>query len=415
MISVASAIEIALSQARVADAVCTSLQQASGRVLAEDILSDIDMPPFDKSSMDGYALQAAATATAPVTLQVVGTIPAGVFPHFEVRPSQAAKIMTGAPLPKGADSVQMVEKTVPGQEESVQILEAVAAGQHVAKRGEVLRSQACVLSTGSYIGPQVLALLATVGREEVLTYACPRVGVLVTGDELVDISKYPAPGQIRNSNGYALLGQVQETGIEAVPLGIVSDDPKELSKKIRTGLANDVLLITGGVSMGEFDLVEKLLTEAGAEILFEAVNIKPGKPAVFGKAGKTLIFGLPGNPVSASTVFEVIVRPVLRKMMGFERFENIKVRARLTATFKSRTSRENYLPGWADVFAGKFVVHPVASMGSADVFAHARSNCYVIAPPEIDEFDEGEELDVMLRSDFWHGNARQSNLVTPLK
>lgn len=405
MISVARAIEIVLSHVRVAPAECIPLLQAMHRVLAENIFSDIDLPPFDKASMDGYAFRSAATASVPVNLRVVGTIAAGVFPRFEIGSGQAAKIMTGAPLPAGADCVQMVEKTESESAEQVQILEAVVPGQHVAKQGEVLRADTCVLKAGSYVSPQTLALLATVGHEEVSTYKRPRVGILVTGDELVDVSENPGPGQIRNSNAAALFAQVRETGAQAIPLGIASDDLQELASKIREGLANDMLLMTGGVSMGEFDFVEQVLTEIGAEIFFKKVNIKPGKPAVFAKVGETLIFGLPGNPVSASTVFEVIARPALRKMMGFTQFGNVKVEAKLTEAFKSKTRRENYLPGQAAWRDGTFLVRPVVSKGSADVRAHALSNCYLLAPPETDNFEPGLQIEVMLRSDFWCGNG----------
>ncbi len=404
MIPVKEATRIALEMARPPGVVEATLREAVGMVLAEDIFSDIDMPPFDKSSMDGYALLSSDAGQTPVELAVAGTIPAGTMPDFKLRSGQAAKIMTGAPMPAGADSVQMVEKTGPSADAGVRILEPVSPGQHVAKRGEVVKANSKVLSAGTYISPAVIGLLAAVGRAVVRTYRRVNVGILVTGDELVDVAEKPAPGQIRNSNGFAIAAQVENAGAEAESLGVASDDPIGLHEKIKEGLLFDLLLITGGVSMGEFDFVERVLAERHAEIFYEKVSIKPGKPTVFARVGNTLVFGLPGNPVSASTVFDVIVRPLLLKMMGFQRLENVRVHARLLTDVRSKTKRESYQPACTIYRGSEFLVTPVASKGSADVLAHANSNSYLIAPGNRDEYSAGSEIEVLLRDDFWKGH-----------
>ena len=249
MISVQDAIDVTLSNTEILGVQEVTLLKACDHILAEDINSDIDMPPFEKSSMDGYALRAADCENTPVALDMIGTIPAGSFPDFTVEAGQAAKIMTGAPLPKGADSVQMVEKTEPDGNNRVKILESVSFGKHVANRGEVMKSKAKVLSKGAYITPAMVGLLATVGREKVQVFRKPEMAILITGDELVDVSETPKAGQIRNSNGFNLYHQVLFAGGVPKPLGIVSDNLQDLNDRIAEGLQHDFLLITGGVSM----------------------------------------------------------------------------------------------------------------------------------------------------------------------
>lgn len=404
MISVKQAIANVLNESSTLGTEEVSLYEAAGRILAEDIFSDIDMPPFEKSMMDGYALRAEDCSDGSTILDVVATIPAGVYPDFKIEPGQAAKIMTGAPLPKGANSVQMIEKTEPMGSDKVKILEAVLPEKHVSNTGEVMEKGSKVISPGIGISPAVVGVLASVGQEKVQVFRKPEVGILITGDELVEVHQKPAAGQIRNSNGYNLYHQVLETGAAPVVLGVASDNLDDLREKISAGLEKDVLLISGGVSMGEFDLVEDVLTEKGVRIHFEKVNIKPGKPTVFGTKGSKLIFGLPGNPVSASTIFEVIVKPALRKMMGFTRFNNSILKARLQKDFQSKTKREVYHPAITSLKDGQIFSSPVASKGSADILAFSRSNSYLIIKPEMVKLNKGDTIDVMLRDEFWKFN-----------
>lgn len=400
MISVREAITTALEKTRPLEVEEVDILKARGSVLAEDVISDIDMPPFEKAMMDGYAFRAQDWQNGK-KFRVVGTIAAGTAPDFRISSGEAAKIMTGAPLPEGADSVQMVEKTRPVEAEEVEILESVPQGKHVANRGEIMSSGNVVISSGTYISPAVIGALATVGKSKVKVVRRPSVAILVTGDELVEIGQKPAKGQIRNSNGYALYHQVAASGAYPVVLGIASDDLDKLREKIETGLNSDMLLISGGVSMGEFDLVESVLAEVGVEIHYEKVNIKPGKPTVFATYENKPVFGLPGNPVSASTVFEVIVTPVLRKMMGFSNLTQAVVKATLTSKLQSKTQRENYLPAFTTGKDGEFLTEPVASKGSADILAFARSNSFIIATPELDFAEEGHVIQVVLREEFW--------------
>jgi len=400
MISVQQAIDIALDKTERLEVEEVELSQARGAVLAEDVASDIDLPPFEKSMMDGYALRAEDLAEGR-KLRVVGTIAAGSYPDFSLGAGEAAKIMTGAPLPTGADSVQMVEKTRTDGEDEVEIMEPVAHGKHVARKSEIMASGSEVVASGSCLSPAVIGVLATVGRSSVKVFRRPEIAILVTGDELVEIDQIPGKGQIRNSNGHTLYHQVVESDAWPVTLGIASDDRGTLRKSIKKGLQSDMLLISGGVSMGEFDLVESVLDEVGANIHYEKVNIKPGKPTVFATYQGKPIFGLPGNPVSASTVFEVIVTPVIKKMSGFELLKQSTIKAILQSDLRSKTRRENFMPAITTVENGKFLTTPVDSKGSADILAYARSNSFIIAASEIDFAEKGQSVNVLLRSDFW--------------
>lgn len=402
MISVQEAINITLKETPVLDIEVVSLEEASGHVLAEDVYSDIDMPPFDKSAMDGYAVKYQDTKNCPSVLDVVGVIPAGVYPDFAIQSGQSAKIMTGAPLPEGADSVQMVEKTEPLDNGKVKILESASFGLHVSKKGEIIEAGTKVIPKGTYITPAVVSVLASVGKEEVRIHQRPKVGILVTGDELVEVHQKPNLGQIRNSNGYTLYHQVRESGAQPELLGIASDNINDLTKKIVQGLDTDILLISGGVSMGDLDLVQDVFEKLGVQIYYKRVSIKPGKPTLFGRKDNTLVFGLPGNPVSASTVFEVIVKPAVRKMMGFNRFHNLKVKGILEEDIQNKSKRENYHPARTLYEKDQFHVAPISSMGSADMVALAKSNSFLVVPQEVKEIKKGEWVDVMLRNEVFN-------------
>jgi molybdopterin molybdotransferase len=402
MISVREALEIALQQANPLPAKTAPLLESLGHVLAEAVAADVDMPPFPRSSMDGYAVRSEDVRAAPVTLQVVGTVAAGAHPDFSISAGQAAKIMTGAPLPAGADAVQMIEKTRPRDGESrVELLESVQSGSNVAPLGNEARRGDLVLSSGTSITPGVIGLLAAVGKTTVSIYAAPSVAILATGDELVEINQRPQSGQIRNSNSVTLFAQAQQAGCRPQLLGIAKDDKSHLRQQIAKGLTYELFLITGGVSMGDLDLVGDIFREFDLKIFFDKVAIKPGKPAVMAKSPQGgLIFGLPGNPVSATTVFEVLVRPVIRKMTGFRVYQNQIVFATLTERFVNRSGRENYAPAITRYEDGRFSVQPLKSKGSADMVTYAKGNSYLICPIHCTELNQHEEVSVMLRPEF---------------
>lgn len=410
MIAVKEAIEIALNQASPAGTEEINIRDASSHILAEDVFSDIDMPPFEKSSMDGFAFRAADCQNGATILNVVGTIRAGVYPEFKIKAGEAAKIMTGAPLPAGADSVQMVEKTETIGVNQVTILEPVELGKNVSVKGEIIKANSKVLCKGTFISPAVVGVLATVGLKKVQIYRRPEVAILITGDELVEVNEKPGEGQIRNSNGYALYNQVAATGALPELLGIAPDNVEVLSKRIELGLKKNVLLISGGVSMGEFDFVEDVLAKHGVKIYYDKVNIKPGKPTVFGATDKTLVFGLPGNPVSVSTVFDIIVKPALLKIMGFCNLYNLRIKAALEKDYSTRTKRENYHPAWTSLKEGTFYATPVSSKGSADVVAFAKSNSYLVTTSEKQNFKSGDTAEVLFRDEFWK-NTSSYNLM----
>ncbi|MFQ5707344.1 MAG: gephyrin-like molybdotransferase Glp [bacterium] len=401
MISVQDALDITLAETRRLQAEEVSLLQACGYILAEEVFSDVDMPPFEKSSMDGYAVKYVDLKKAPAVLEVVGWIPAGTHPEFTIRRGQTAKIMTGAPLPAGADSVQIVEKSEPVADGRVKLLESIAPGGNVARAAEVLKAGEKVFGAGTYVSPAVVSVLATVGKSTVKIYRRAEVGILVTGSELVEIDQKPGLAQIRNSNGYTLYHQALEAGARPQHFGVVRDDADEITEKIEAGLSKDVLLISGGVSMGDLDLVAGILKKLGVQILYHKVNVKPGKPLAFGKKGRTLVFGLPGNPVSSSTIFEIFVKPTLLKMMGFRQIHNARVKAVLAADFRHKSKRETYHPARTVCADGQFHVTPLQSKGSADVLAFAKSNSFLILPGDRPAYDRGDQVEVMLRSEVW--------------
>ncbi|MGH7492537.1 MAG: molybdopterin molybdotransferase MoeA [bacterium] len=403
MISLREAYEIVVRQTPRLQAAPVPLLAAPGRVLAEQVNADINMPPFPRSSMDGYAVRTADLAQIPSELHVIATIAAGSFPDFTLQPGQAAKIMTGAPVPPGADAVQMIEKTrAVGHGHAVEILEPVSAGANITPKGSEAQEGEIVLPAGSFISPAVIGLLAAVGKSDVAVYRAPVTGILTTGDELIEITARPARAQIRNSNAYALCALVQQAGGIPRLLGTARDQISDIREKIAPGLQHDLLLLTGGVSMGDLDLVEEAFAQSGFEIFFDKVAVKPGKPVVFARSGATLIFGLPGNPVSANTIFELLVRPAMRKMMGFTSHSNPVVRARLTERFVNRSGREFYAPARVVYENGVFFVHPLKSKGSGDVVSYAASNAYLICPITRTEFKADEEVEVMLRTEFFY-------------
>jgi molybdopterin molybdotransferase len=295
------------------------LAGAVGRILAHDVVSDMDMPPFDKATMDGYACRRADLAHE---LSIVETIPAGYVPRQRIEANQCARIMTGAWVPEGADCVIMVEQTVPGTgpstAETVRFT-GVQTADNICPRGEDVRAGQVVLGKGTRIKPQHIAILAAVGCTSPGVFRRPRVAVVSTGDELVPPGDKPQGSQVRDSNSSQLCAQVGQVGAVARNCGIVADHPDEIDNVLRRAIAeNDLVLLSGGVSAGDYDCVPQIMRRVGIDVLFHKVAIKPGKPAIFGVCGQACCFGLPGNPVSSFVVFELLVKPLLYKMMGHE-------------------------------------------------------------------------------------------------
>ena len=371
------------------------LAAATGRVLRETVSADADMPPFTRSAMDGYAVRAADTAGAPVALEVVEEIPAGAAPRRRLAPGQASRIMTGAALPEGADAVQMVERTEPDQAGKVRILLPVSPGEHVRRQGEDLKCGAVLVESGVVLGPAHIGLLASCGRGVVSVSRRPRVAIIPTGDELVTIDRQPGPTQIRESNGHVLESLARLAGGEPDRRDITPDDAALLRRTIGAALAAcDVLLLSGGVSMGDYDLVGAALLQLGCRPAFDRVAIQPGKPLWFGTwarpgGGDVLVFGLPGNPVSTLVDFLVFARPALRRLAGASSWLDATVAARLAEPLSRRGGRRAYLPAsLADEQIGP-TVRLLPSMGSADMVALARADALAIIPEEAERLEAG--------------------------
>jgi molybdopterin molybdotransferase len=374
---------------------------ALNRVLAEDVAAPRDAPPWDNTAVDGFAVRAADTAGAaperPASLTVIETVPAGRMPSRTVGPGQATRIMTGAPMPAGADAVVMVEDTATGGDQ-VDIQAAVAPAENVRPRGEDVRAGTVMLTAGTPLRPAELAMLASFGRSQVRVTRRPRVGILSTGDELAEIDEPVTEEKILNVNSWAVAAQVLDAGAVPVLLGIARDKPDEIREAIGEGLSTDVLIISGGVSMGDYDFVKDVLSELGGGLAFWKVRIKPARPLAFGTLGSVPAFGLPGNPVSSMVSFEVFVRPFLRKAMGHAELERPVVKARLTEPVRKKAGRRFFL---------RAVVHPdghgghtartTGSQGSGVLSSMVLANALMDLPEDLDgPLPKGETVSVRL-------------------
>jgi molybdopterin molybdotransferase len=376
-----------------------------GRVLAEGIVADRDFPPFDRATRDGYAVLAADLVEVPARLEVVGEVKAGDWPEAKscsVGRGQAVGIMTGAPLPAGADAVVMVEHTATLGRDTlggkfVEVQRGVHAGENFVPRGAEARAGQLLLDRGRWLDHAGVAIAASVGKSQVQVFRKPRVAVLSTGDEVVEIDAMLAPAQIRNSNSYSLAAQVVNVGGEAVRLAIAPDSPGRLRALIEEGFECDLLLLTGGVSMGKYDLVEQVLGELQAEFYFTGAEIQPGRPVVFGSCGKKYFFGLPGNPVSTMVTFELFARPMIEALAGMTPRPLVFVSARLKSEIRTKTGLKRFLPA---VLAGEFEdaeVELARWQGSGDIAALAQANCYVVVPPDRERMEAGELVSLLMR------------------
>lgn len=400
MILFEDAVNIVLSSAITLGTERIDISESVGRILAEDLFSDMDMPPFDKSAVDGFAcmthdLHMLNNASQnhiqqAINLHVDETIAAGSIPCKMIQPDHCSKIMTGAMVPPGADCVVMVEDTEPAGENLVRINRTTAA-KNICYKGEDIKTGDLVLHQGLQIAPAHVAVLATIGAINPLVSKLPRVGIISTGDELVEPSITPGPAQIRNSNAWQLEAQLKT--VPAIPAyyGIASDEASELRKII--GLAmeeNDVVLLTGGVSMGEFDFVPAIMEEAGVEILFKSIAIQPGKPTVFGRRNNTFIFGLPGNPVSSFVLFEMMVRQFLRRMMGVSLDPPMFILPMGVDFSRRKSDRKSMVP----VTIRDGSVYPVDYHGSAHINAYTMASGILVMQIGTTVIHKGEPVHV---------------------
>ena len=398
MLSVAEAQAVILRNARPLDAVTMSLVPAAlGLVLAEDVVSDLDSPPHDKALMDGYAVRSADIPDGRGELEIVEEITAGKTPLRAIGPGQAARIMTGAPLPLGADIVVQVERTKSLSETRVTIEDrAPRPDQNILRRGTEMRKGDAVLKDGAVLRPQEFGVLGTVGHTWIKAVPPARVAILSTGDEVVEPSTVPGPGQIRNGNGLMLAAQVLRAGATPHQLGIARDRVEHLRPLVRQGLeSGDVLLLSGGVSAGKLDLVPDVLRDLGVEAKFHKIEMKPGKPLFFGMRGRTLVFGLPGNPVGSFACFELFVRPALRILRGLSEPGPRIVQAELTAAFPYRTDRPTYHPAALEATDRGWRMRMVPWFGSPDLLGLTRANALAVLPVGDHPHPVGEMLPVM--------------------
>src|SRR6266480_3061756 len=383
MIPISEAIQTVLRYPERLGLESVELSSSVGRILAEDVIADTDLPPFDRAQMDGYAVRAEDLAKTPARLRIAGESAAGAGWHHEMKTGEAVRIMTGAPLPAGADAVQQIELTheIDGAE-FVEILESVEAGRSIVKQAAEIKASETVLRAGEDINAAMIATLASFGYAQVKVGRRPRVAVMATGSELVDVNKKPGADQIRDSNNYTIAAYASLAGAIVQRWPLAGDDTEELKKQIKQAVeASDVLITSGGVSMGVYDFMKPALKELGAEIFFERVALRPGKPTVFARLGETLIFGLPGNPVSVAVTFNLFARAALRKMQGAKQPGLIEETAVLARAVKGSADRESYLPAILMTDEqGTLLAESLKWGGSSDFVAFARATALIIIP-----------------------------------
>jgi molybdopterin molybdotransferase len=363
-------------------------------VLAEDVLADRDYPPFHRSIRDGFAVRAADVAAPPAELRLLGEVRAGGHFAGEIKAGECVAVMTGAPLPAGADAVVMLEYTET-QGDRVHVKRAAQTGENVVQQGSEAHSGARVLCKGRRLGAAELGLLATVGKARVRVFARPAVAILPTGDEVVPVEQRPEWFQIRNSNTVILAALVAAAGGVPRCLNIAPDRPEALRALIREGLTSDLLLLAGGVSVGKYDFVEQVLGELGAEFYFQSVALRPGKPVVFGQVAGRFFFGLPGNPLSSYVTFALFARPALAVLGGADFEPPVFLKARLGGPHRQRTGLTAFLPARLEHPSGESVVKLVGWQGSGDLVALAAADCFVVVRPEQTSLESGDWVDVM--------------------
>lgn len=399
MISVAEAIQIVRQQTRRLSTERVELDEVLGRVLAEDVIADSDLPPFDRSQMDGYAVRAEDVISAPSRLRIVGESAAGRGWHHQIEEGQAVRIMTGAPVPDGADSVQQVELTHELKDGTVvELLESVEVGKSIVKRGAEIRAGEVVLNAGSTINAAMMAVLAAFGYATVEVFRKPRVAVLATGTELVSVEQKPGQDQIRDSNNYSIGSYAALAGATFERMPLTGDDTTLLKTQISAAAERcDVIVTSGGVSMGVYDVTKAALKELDAEIFFERVALRPGKPTVFARLPNgTLAFGLPGNPVSVAVTFNLFARTALLAMQGAADPTLRRDTAVLAKKVKGTSDRESYLPAQLTTNDdAELIAFPLKWGGSSDFVAFALTTALLIVPANVKSIEAGSLVSVL--------------------
>jgi len=374
------------------------LGDALGYVLAQEVKTDREYPPFNRATRDGYAVFA-GDAKAGAKLQLAGEIKAGDRVTKELLVETCVQIMTGAAVPSGADAVVMIEHAT-REGDFVRFERDTAAGQNIVPRGSEARAGQMLLTPGIRLGFAELALAGQVGAAELRCGAKPRVAILSTGDEIVPVESVPGRFQIRNSNSVSLAAQVRLAGGKPILLGNAMDREDDLTAKIKRGMQEDLLILSGGVSMGKYDLVESVLRELGAEFFFDAVAIRPGKPAVFGTCNGKFVFGLPGNPVSTMVTFELFVSPALDLLSGMEARPLPIVEAKLTEALHEKPGLRHFLPARVQGRGADMEVRALKWQGSGDIAALGKANGFLIVPPNRAAIEAGERVEVMMRREL---------------
>ena len=394
MISYDEAIEIILQSVRALPAVSVATDQALGCVLAEPVASVLDLPPADNSAMDGYAF-CCAGLPADRGLTQVAFVPAGSRYAGTVQAGQAVRIMTGAPLPDGCDTVVPIED-VDQDGARIVLHKQPRPGDHVRYRGEEISCGELALAAGASIHSGSIALLASSGIERVSVFPPAKVAILSTGDELVELGQTPTDGKIINSNSHLLAARVREAGCEPLLLGIARDTPDDLKNKLKRGLKADLLLTSGGVSVGDCDHVQQVLDTLGFEKKFWKVAIKPGKPVLFGTIAGTPVFGLPGNPASSAATFDLFVRPALKKLTGRAAPRGTRIKARLTAAAEGGYKRQTFLWGRVAVSDGQLTFTPSRRQGSGQNRSLQQSDALLPVPTDNPQLAAGSEVEIIL-------------------
>lgn len=387
-----------------------SILDALGRVLGEDIVAERDNPPWNNSAMDGFAvrwedIKQEHAIQKPITLTVIEDVPAGKMPSKTVGAGQAIRIMTGAPIPKGADTVLKVEDTE-HTPNSVRVFKPEAQGANIRPQGEDVKKGECIIAKGTQIRPGEAGMLAILAKSFVFVYQRPRVAILSTGDELADLDERFSEEKIINSNSYGIAAAVQEAGGIPFLLGIARDTPDALKEKISHGLTADILVLSGGVSMGDYDFTKTVFHELGAEMNFWKLAIRPGQPLAFGKIQGKLAFGLPGNPVSSMVTFEQLVRPAMLKMSGHLTYGRPVLQAVFQEKFSKRTDRRHFLRGVLTQEEGVFKVRTTGAQGSGILTSMVKANCLIDIPVEVERVSPGDLVSVqLLGGEAWPSHA----------
>jgi molybdopterin molybdotransferase len=367
------------------------------RVLAEDIIAGEDVPSFDNAAMDGFAVRSEDISSVPVTLNIVGEIPAGVVSSHSIKSGEAMSIMTGAVIPHGCDAVVQQEWADRTNGTQIKILKSVTKGHNIRKAGADIEKGSMVLSSGTQLRPQEIGVLASLNKTEVFVHKNPVVAILTSGNEVLDVGAPMEPGKIRNSNAHVLASLVKQCMCIVRDLGIARDDANDLKKKLSEGFSADMLITSGGVSVGKYDLVKDILVEAGVNIHFQKVNIRPGMPLVFGMKGSTAVFGLPGNPVSTMVTFLKFVKPALVKMSGhLQPYKQMPLRVTLAETIVKNDNKRHFVRGIVESVNGVYNVRTTGPQTSNMLSSLSRANCLITLPEDRHEFLSGDEVEIEL-------------------